>query len=128
MTVLMDTHSFIWFVDGNSQLSARARTLIEDPANDKFLSMASIWEMAVKISLGKLSIAQPFEQFIPHQLQINGFEMLEIKFDHIVRVSNLPFHHRDPFDRLLIAQCLVERIPVISVDSVFDAYSVQRLW
>jgi PIN domain nuclease of toxin-antitoxin system len=128
MTVLMDTHSFIWFVDGNSQLSARARTLIEDPANDKFLSMASIWEMAVKISLGKLSIAQPFEQFIPHQLQINGFEMLEIKFDHIVRVSNLPFHHRDPVDRLLIAQCLVERIPVISVDSVFDAYSVQRLW
>jgi len=61
MTVLMDTHSFIWFVDGSSQLSARARTLIEDPANDKFLSMASIWEMAIKISLGKLSIAQPFE-------------------------------------------------------------------
>lgn len=128
MTVLMDTHSFIWFVDGSSQLSVQARTLIEDPANDKFLSIASIWEMAIKISLGKLSIAQPFEQFIPHQLQINGFEMLEIKFDHIAKVSNLPFHHRDPFDRLLIAQGLVEQIPIISVDSVFDTYSVQRLW
>jgi PIN domain nuclease of toxin-antitoxin system len=128
MTVLMDTHSFIWFVDGSSQLSARARTLIEDPANDKLLSMASIWEMAIKISLGKLSISQHFEQFIPHQLQINGFEIFAIKFDHIAKVSHLPFYHRDPFDRLLIAQSLVEQIPVISVDSVFDTYSVQRLW
>jgi PIN domain nuclease of toxin-antitoxin system len=84
--------------------------------------------MAIKISLGKLGIAQPFEQFIPHQLQINGFEMLEIRFDHIAKVIHLPFHHRDPFDRLLVAQCLVEQIPIISADPVFDSYSVQRLW
>jgi PIN domain nuclease of toxin-antitoxin system len=128
MIVLMDTHSFLWFVDGSPQLSARARTLIEDPANDKLLSLAGIWEMAIKISLGKLSIAQPFEQFIPHQLQINGFDTLEIKFDHLAKVSHLPLHHRDPFDRLLIAQSLVEQIPVISIDSVFDSYSIQRLW
>jgi len=128
MTVLMDTHSFLWFANGSSQLSARARTIIEDPTNDKLLSMASIWEMAIKISIGKLNIAQPFEQFIPHQLQINGFEMFEIKFDHITKVIHLPFHHRDPFDRLLIAQSLVDQIPIVSADSVFDAYSVQRLW
>ena len=73
-------------------------------------------------------IAQPFEQFLPHQLQINGFERYEIEFDHIAKIIHLPFHHRDPFDRLLIAQSLVEQIPIISVDSVFDLYSVQRLW
>lgn len=128
MKVLMDAHVFLWFVNGSSQLSAHARTIIEDPANDKFLSMASIWEMAIKISIGKLSIAQPFEQFIPHQLQINGFEMFEIKFDHLSKASQLPFHHRDPFDRLLIAQSLAEQMPIISVDPVFDSYSVQRLW
>lgn len=128
MQVLMDAHSFLWFVNGSSQLSTRARGIIEDPANDKFLSMANIWEMAIKISLGKLSIAQPFEQFIPHQLLINGFEMFEIKFEHVARVIQLPFHHRDPFDRLLIAQSLAEQIPVISADSVFDLYSVDRLW
>lgn len=84
--------------------------------------------MAIKISLGKLNIAQPFEQFIPHQLLINGFEIFEIKFDHVAKVIQLPFHHRDPFDRLLIAQSQVEQMPVISADSVFDLYLVQRLW
>lgn len=128
MKVLMDAHSFLWFVNGSSQLSSRARAIIEDPANDKLLSMANIWEMAIKINLGKLSIAQPFEQFIPHQLLINGFEMFEIKFDHIAKFVQLPFHHRDPFDRLLIAQSLADQIPIISIDSVFDLYSVQRLW
>jgi len=128
MKILMDAHSFLWFINGSPQLSARAKTTIEDPAHDKFLSMANIWEMAIKSSLGKLHIAQPFEQFIPHQLQINGFEIFEVEFDHIVKVIHLPFHHRDPFDRLLIAQSLVEQIPVISADSVFDSYSVQRVW
>lgn len=128
MKVLMDAHSFLWFVNGSSQLNKRARAIIEESANDKFLSMANVWEMAIKISLGKLSIAQPFEQFIPHQLLINGFEMFDIKFDHVAKVIQLPFHHRDPFDRLLIAQSLVEQIPVVSADSVFDLYSVQRLW
>ncbi|OGC02792.1 twitching motility protein PilT [candidate division KSB1 bacterium RBG_16_48_16] len=128
MIVLMDTHSFLWFVNGSSRLSARARAIIEDPENDKLLSMASIWEMAIKISLGKLAIAQPFEQFIPQQLQINGFEMFEVKFGHIAKTIHLPFHHRDPFDRLLIAQSLVEQLPIVGMDSVFDSYSVQRLW
>lgn len=128
MTVLMDTHSFIWFAEGNAKLNTRARTIIEDPANDKLLSLASIWEMAIKTSLGKLRLAQPLEQFIPHQLQINGFEMLEIRFEHVVKITQLPFHHHDPFDRLLIAQSLVEQFPVVSADTVFDSYLVQRLW
>jgi len=128
MTLLLDTHSFLWFAAGSSQMSAKARALIEDPANDKFLSLASLWEMAIKISLGKLKIDAPFEEFIHRQLRINGFEMFDIRFDHIAKIISLPLHHRDPFDRLLISQSLVEQIPIVSIDSIFDSYGVQRLW
>ena len=128
MVVLLDTHSFLWFVNGSSKLSTETKKIIENPANAKLLSMASLWEIGIKITIGKLSITQPFDQFIPHQLHINGFEILEIKFEHLAKIIELPFHHRDPFDRLLIAQSLVEQIPIISVDSIFDAYAVKRLW
>jgi len=84
--------------------------------------------MAIKISIGKLSIAQDFEKFILWQLKINGFETLQIEINHLAKVIHLPFHHRDPFDRLLIAQSMVEQIPIISGDSVFDAYSIDRMW
>lgn len=128
MNLLLDTHSFLWFAAGISQMSAKARTLIEDPANDKFLSLASIGEMGIKISLGKLKVAEPFEEFIPRQLRINEFEMFDIRFDHIARIISLPLHHRDPFDRLLISQSLVENFPIVSIDSIFDSYGAQRLW
>lgn len=83
---------------------------------------------AIKVGLGKLDISQPFGEFIHRQLQINGFEMCEIRFEHIAKLIDLPFHHRDPFDRLLIAQCIVERMPIVSVDSVLNLYPIQRLW
>ncbi|MFH1859672.1 MAG: type II toxin-antitoxin system VapC family toxin [bacterium] len=128
MKLLLDTHSFLWFIGGNSKLSSTARTTLEDTFNQLFLSVASLWEMAIKVSLGKLIILQPFEILIPHQLKLNGIKLLEIKVQHVAIVSKLPFHHRDPFDRLLIAQAIAEQMPIISTDTIFDAYTVKRMW
>ncbi|MBD1835038.1 type II toxin-antitoxin system VapC family toxin [Funiculus sociatus GB2-A5] len=126
MRQLLDTHSFIWFVMGNPRISPRLRSLIED--NQNLLSIASVWEMAIKHSSGKLSFGLPFRIFIEQQLSLNSIELLSINLDHIDVIAALPFHHRDPFDRLLIAQSMVERIPILSADSAFDAYPITRLW
>ena len=128
MRLLLDTHTFIWFFKGNPKLSNQIRVLIEDESNEKLLSVASIWEMAIKQSMGKLSFSLPFEAFITQQLSINDFNLLDIRINHITIVATLPFHHRDPFDRLLIAQAMAEQIPILSADSAFDAYSINRLW
>jgi PIN domain nuclease of toxin-antitoxin system len=128
MRLLLDTHSFLWFIDGSENLSTTGRTLIEDASNQPFLSVAGLWEMAIKLSLGKLRLAQPFDLLIPQQMQLNGIEPLGIEMDHVATVAKLPFHHRDPFDRLLIAQAMVEQIPIVSADTAFDAYGVRRLW
>ncbi len=128
MKLLLDTHSFLWFIGGNSRLSSRARTLIEDVSNDAFLSVASLWEMAIKISLDKLSLAQPFDILIPQQLGLNRIDLLGITVKHAAVVATLPFYHRDPFDRLLIAQAQMEQMPIVSSDAAFDAYAVTRLW
>ncbi len=128
MRFLLDTHAFLWFADGNPQLSQSARALIEGLDNQPFLSVASLWEMAIKISLGRLTLARPFEVFIPEQLDLNGISLLEITVSHTAQVSKLPFHHRDPFDRLLIAQAIVEQMPIVSSDKAFEAYSINRLW
>jgi PIN domain nuclease of toxin-antitoxin system len=124
----LDTHSFLWFINGSPQISTNARTLIEDASNQPLLSAASLWEMAIKLSLGKLSLAQPFEVLIPQQMRLNGIKLLGIEIEHTAAVSKLPFHHRDPFDRLLIAQAMVEQIPIVSADTAFDTYSIKRLW
>jgi len=126
--LLLDTHSFLWFINGSPQISTNARTLIEDASNQPLLSAASLWEMAIKLSLGKLSLAQPFEVLIPQQMRLNGIKLLGIEIEHTAAVSKLPFHHRDPFDRLLIAQAMVEQIPIVSADTAFDTYSTKRLW
>ena len=128
MRLLLDTHSFLWFIGGHSNLSATARSLIEDPANQSFVSVASLWEMAIKVSLGKLTLKSPFETLVPQQLQPNGFGLLAITVDHLASVISLPFHHRDPFDRLLVAQATVEQMPLVGRDLAFDAYGIQRLW
>lgn len=128
MRVLLDTHSFLWFIGGSVSLSPSARALIEDAENQPLLSMASLWEMAIKLSIGKLSLGQPFETLIPEQMKLNGIELLQIEMPHIVAVASLPFHHRDPFDRLLIAQAIVEQMPIVSGDHAFDSYTIQRLW
>ena len=128
MKYLLDTHSLIWFLAGDAQLSRHARQLIEDEENELFISAASLWEMAIKFSIGKLDLGQPFEILFPEQLEKNSIEILGITVEHLIAVCKLPFHHRDPFDRLLIAQSLVEKIPLISVDSIFDSYGVDQKW
>lgn len=128
MRLLLDTHTFIWFVLDSPKLSPTLRGLIEDENNEKLLSTASIWEIAIKQSTGKLYFGLPFRVFIEQQLSLNSIELLNINLDHIAIVATLPLHHRDPFDRLLIAQAMVEQIPILSADSAFDAYAINQLW
>lgn len=128
MNLLLDSHAFLWFIDGSAKLSPKARELIEDQENAKLVSVASLWEIGIKISLGRLTLAQPFEELIPRQIELNGFALLPLRIAHIAKVISLPFHHRDPFDRILLAQCMVEKLSVVSVDTAFDKYPVCRLW
>lgn len=128
MRMLLDTHSFLWFLVGSSNLSNPARRLIEFPDNEKLFSIASLWEIAIKVSSGKLTLSKPFDQIFPDQLANNGIELLPVTIPHLERIAIMPFHHRDPFDRLLVAQCQIEGIPILSTDASFDAYSIERLW
>ena len=128
MRVLLDTHAFLWFVLGDAQLSSMAKSHIFDPINAKLVSPASYWEIAIKIRLGKYTLGEPYEAFMQRAIFGNGFRILAIEPKHTVALTTLPLHHRDPFDRLLIAQAMVEQIPIISGDTMFDAYLITRLW
>lgn len=128
MNLLLDTHAFLWFIKDDASLSLRARGLIEEPENKRLLSIVSLWEIAIKASLGKIVLKLPFDALMPRQLQENDIELLPIALPHLGLVERLPFHHRDPFDRLIIAQSLVENLPLVSIDSQFDKHGVQRLW
>jgi PIN domain nuclease of toxin-antitoxin system len=128
MNILLDTHAFLWFVNDDPQLSDPAKRLIEDESSQPFLSAASLWEIAIKISLGKLNLKQPYEIFIPQQLTMNGIGILNITMEHTAAVATLPFHHRDPFDRLLVVQSKIENMPLVSVDSILDMYGITRVW
>ena len=128
MKLLLDTHTFLWFISGSSDLSSTARTLIEDNENQKFVSAASIWETAIKVSIGKMSLIAPFDDIFPRQLEINGFELLPVKIEHSSVVATLPFHHRDPFDRILAAQTIAESMEIVSIDGVFDECGIVRKW
>ncbi len=128
MNYLLDTHALIWFLAGDLELSFLARQIMEDESNTLWISVASLWEMAIKFSIGKLNLGQPFEKLFPEQLENNDIAMLGITVEHLKMVSRLPLHHRDPFDRLIIAQAQIEKMPILSADVVFDAYSVPRVW
>ena len=128
MRILLDTHTLIWFDAGDSKLSTTARILIEDEDNHKLVSIASIWEMAIKESKGLLNLSVPFEDYIRQILSLEDFNLLNINLDHLNAIVTMPCHHKDPFDRLLIAQSMVEGIPILSKDSAFDAYSINRIW
>lgn len=128
MKLLLDTHVFLWFVLGDMSLSSTARQLIENPAHEKFVSVASVWEVAIKYSLGKISLSSAFPTFMPQHIRGNGFNLLNISLEHCTTVSSLAFHHRDPFDRLIIAQAMVEGMTIISKDTAFDYYGVAREW
>jgi PIN domain nuclease of toxin-antitoxin system len=125
MRILIDTHIFLWFINNDPQLSPTTKKLLESDV-DLLLSVASLWEIAIKVSTGKMTLPKPFEIFIPEQLQQNEIAILPIEIDHVTYITTLAFHHRDPFDRLLIAQSIVEGIPIVSVDTAFDPYNVDR--
>ena len=128
MRLLLDTHAFIWYTTDSSRLTATGRSLIDNGENDILLSTASVWEMAIKHSIGKLTFSMPFMEFIKQQIAVNRIDILEITFDHIEVVASLPLHHRDPFDRLIIAQSIAEQIPILSVDAIFDGCAIARVW
>ncbi len=128
MTLLLDTHTFLWFCQDDPLLSQAAKTSIEDAGNRKFLSLASCWEIAIKCGLGKLRLGEPCARYIPAALSRTGFEMLPIFLAHATAVETLPVHHKDPFDRLMTAQSIIEGIHVVSADLQFDAYGVSRIW
>ena len=128
MRLLLDTHSLLWFALGDEQCSAAARQIIEDAANEKWVSPASHWELAIKVGLGKYTLPGPFEEFVHSAVDGNGFQTLPILPKYTSLLVQLPHHHRDPFDRMIIAQAIVEGMTVVSCDKAFDAYPVKRVW
>jgi len=131
MRVLIDTHTFIWYLNKNSALSERAIGLIQSDNTDLLLSMASLWEISIKNARGRLTIGIGYES-VPDVLTQYAIDILPIYFDHTLQQTRLPFHHKDPFDRMIAAQALVEKIDLVSVDDVFDSYfdgsEVKRIW
>ena len=125
---LLDTHTFLWLATEDERLSPTARELVLDPRNDLFLSVASVWEMAIKKSLGRMELAIPLSRLVEEQLKHLRTSLLEIRCEHALLVETLPFHHRDPFDRLLVAQAIEESLPLLSADRQLDAYPVDRVW
>lgn len=127
MNYIPDTHTFIWFLNGDKNISVKARKAIEASGAANFISIASLWEIAIKISLGRLELKIPFEQ-LADEIAASGFQILPVTFSDIATLSALPFHHSDPFDRLLIAQGINSGFTIISKDSHFTSYPAKILW
>lgn len=126
--LLLDTHAFLWFAFADERLSRSACEAIEDPSVVKMLSVASLWEIAIKLSLGKLELGTSLDRFFHDEVEGREIEVLAISNAHLLRVAGLPFHHRDPFDRLLVAQALVEGLAIATSDAGLAAYGISRLW
>ena len=128
MRLLLDSHTLLWFCEGNAALSGPARAAIEDLSNEKYVSHVTAWEVAIKASLRKVTLAVSYDELFPGALLTNGFLSLPAEFRHYRELLTLPFHHRDPFDRLLVAQARVEELTLVSRDPHFPAYGVPVLW
>lgn len=128
MRLLLDSHTFLWFCEGNNSLSETARKAIEDPDNDKLISDATAWEVAIKSALGKLTLSVPYDELFPGAIATNGFRRLLADYRHFRELLVLPVHHRDPFDRLLIAQARVDNLTLVSCDPNLPAYGISMLW
>jgi PIN domain nuclease of toxin-antitoxin system len=127
MRYLVDSHAFIWYLESNSKLSLNARMILEDGNNQCFVSVASLWEMAIKIALGRLELQTDFDR-IKDLITTFSFEILPIQFEHLKVTTQLPFHHHDPFDRILIAQSQVEELILITKDEKIKPYKIETLW
>lgn len=124
MKILLDTHAFIWFISGNSQLNKYAHQTISDLSNERFLSIARLWEMAIKASIGTLKLELPFTKIVSEHIVGNAIEILHIATEHLDLLKSAHFHHKDPFDRLIIFQCMNEKIPIVGKDEVLNGYGV----
>lgn len=127
MNILLDTHTLLWYLEDSKNLSSKAAEIIEDPSNTLRLSIASLWEISIKLGLGKLSLQNSFSE-LEEVLQQLKIEVLPITFSDTECYLNLPLHHRDPFDRILVAQAINHSLVLVSRDVAFDAYDLQRLW
>ena len=128
MKVLLDTHTFIWWDSAPDKLSPKILTLCQDQTNEMILSVASIWEMQIKLQLDKLQLKLPLKDIITNQQQTNNIRVLEVTLAHVLALEGLPTSHKDPFDRLLVAQAIVEDVALVSRDKVFKQYPVKLLW
>jgi PIN domain nuclease of toxin-antitoxin system len=126
MRVLIDTHVFLWGLQQPDKVSPRVQTLL--PAADVWISVASLWEIVTKVQVGKLTLPTPVGEYLSKKLNANGVLVLPLTFEHVKHVESLPLHHRDPFDRILIAQSLYEKLPIVTSDPWFDRYPVQVIW
>jgi PIN domain nuclease of toxin-antitoxin system len=126
--LLFDTHAFLWLAGDDHRLSDACKDAFLDVGHDCLLSMASVWEMAIQLSLGRLTLGRPLRRLIEIATREQGIALLDIRLDHVLHVSAMAWHHRDPFDRLIAAQALVEGVKLVSKDSAFDAYGVTRIW
>lgn len=128
MRMLLDTHSLLWFLAGNARMSVIAYRLSIDPLTTFCVSCACLWEIAIKIRIGKLQLARPYRELVEFQIPDADLEVLGIEVPHLIALTELPLHHRDPFDRLLVAQAIVEDMPIVSADPALDDYPVTRIW
>jgi PIN domain nuclease of toxin-antitoxin system len=127
MRLLLDTHVFIWWADQQESLSATAPSALKDEANELVLSVASVWEMQIKVQLGKLKLSRLLRELVESQVETNDLKILRVELAHVLVLDTLPFHHKDPFDRMLIAQSIQENLTLVSSDPQFPAYSVELL-
>lgn len=128
MRLLLDTHVLMWWIDDDPHLSAQSRALIGHSDNDVVVSVVSVWEIAIKAGLGRLDVPPDLQGYLRRQLARNQFELLPVLFEHAVAVRDLPRHHRDPFDRMLIAQSQVERLRLVTHDARMRAYEIDVIW
>jgi len=128
MNYLLDTHAFIWWISGASQWPASVTEWMSQASGSIWISVASLWEMSIKIRLGKLKMPDPFDRYVLRQIQMNRLEILPVHAPHVFETMKLPMHHRDPFDRLLIAQARIEKLTLISQDEALRAYDVPMIW
>jgi PIN domain nuclease of toxin-antitoxin system len=126
--IILDTQVLIWWANDVSNISDRVQNIICNVDNELLLSLASIWEIQIKVSLGKLSLPRPLPDVIGTQVSKNQIKIMQIELSHIYTLDLLPHHHRDPFDRIIIAQAMDERVSIASIDKAFDAYSIERIW
>jgi PIN domain nuclease of toxin-antitoxin system len=128
MRALLDTHVFLWWISDDPRLSAHAREIITNGENTLFLSTASGWEIAIKAKLGRLKLPEPLEAFVPEQMALNAIESLPVQMSHALHVHTLPLHHRDPFDRLLVAQAQLDNLPILTADPQIALYAIRTVW